>query len=83
MDVLKDVSDFVSERFLFGYEAPGADVPLFESGVMDSTGALEVVQFIHKRYGLEVPDDDLVPVHFATLRRIADYVTQRLTDLPV
>lgn len=82
MNPLRDIASFVSDRFLFGDDAPAAHVPLFESGIMDSTGVLEVVLFIQQRYGLAVPDEDLVPEHFSTLGRIATYINDRLADIP-
>jgi acyl carrier protein len=47
------------------------DYPLLDSGVIDSLGILEIVQFLEDEYGVEIADDELVPENFATLTAIA------------
>ncbi|MGA1193973.1 MAG: acyl carrier protein [Kiritimatiellia bacterium] len=82
MNPLHDIQNFILERFLFGDGDIAPTVPLFESGVIDSTGVLEIITFIKEKYGLHVPDEDLIPEHFATPASIADYLHLRLNDLP-
>lgn len=50
-----------------------ADASLFESGVIDSWGVMELVSELESTFGVKVPDEDLIPRKFETLRRIADY----------
>lgn len=46
------------------------DYPLLDNGVVDSLGLFEIVQFLEAEYGIEIPDDELVPENFATLSAI-------------
>jgi acyl carrier protein len=46
---------------------------LFESGVIDSWGVMNLVSELEEALGVKVPDADLIPRKFETLRLIADY----------
>lgn len=52
------------------------DFPLLENRVIDSLGLFRIVGFLETEYGVQVPDDQLVPDNFATLRTIAGLVEQ-------
>ena len=53
------------------------DTSLIESGLVDSTGMLEVIGFVESQFQLRVGDQDLVPANFETIARIADFVERR------
>lgn len=71
---------FVVDNFLFGQDDPTlqAQTSLLDTGIVDSTGVLELEQFLEEEFGLPVPDRDLVPEHFATLAGLTAYVLRRL-----
>ncbi len=50
---------------------------LFESGILDSAGLISFVGFIERKFNLEIPDEDLVPVHFVSIASIAEYIRSR------
>jgi acyl carrier protein len=52
------------------------DFPLLENLVIDSLGLFRVVGFLETEYGVQIPDDKLVPENFATLSTIARLVDQ-------
>ncbi len=54
-----------------------ADASLFETGVIDSWGIMELVSQLEETFGVKVPDADMIPKKFETLRRIADYFDAR------
>ena len=54
-----------------------AEQPLFGGGFgLDSIDALELVVMLEKRYGIRIPDRETGQKAFATLRSLAEYVTQ-------
>ncbi|GAA2864478.1 acyl carrier protein [Aminobacter niigataensis] len=74
---IKDtVKAFIIENFLFGDTsyALDDDVSLIESGVVDSTGVLELVTFIEDQFGLEMADSDIVPANLDSLACIAAFI---------
>ena len=52
-------------------------VSLFEQGVIDSFGMIELVARLEEAFGIAVPDQDMVPRTFETLERITAYVEKR------
>jgi len=74
---IKDtVKAFIIDNFLFGDTsyALDDDVSLIESGVIDSTGVLELVTYIEDQFGLEMADSDIVPANLDSLVRIAAFI---------
>ncbi|MFM1868205.1 MAG: hypothetical protein RL591_1613 [Planctomycetota bacterium] len=69
---------FLAERFLFDPDASiDARSSLLGEGILDSTGAMELVLFIEEQFGIEVADHELVPANLDSIERIALFVTQK------
>jgi acyl carrier protein len=78
--VERDVRRFLDENFPLsagGAALDGAQ-SLIEAGVIDSTGVLEVIEFIEGQYGIAIPDQDVLPENLDSIDAIARYVTGRL-----
>jgi acyl carrier protein len=54
--------------------ALGDDDHLLANGILDSLGVLDVVGYLEGEFGITVSDEDLLPEHFETLRRLARFV---------
>jgi D-alanine--poly(phosphoribitol) ligase subunit 2 len=50
------------------------EVDLFDAGYVDSIGFAELLGFIQERYGVDVPEDDLLSDDFSTIDGIAAIV---------
>ncbi|HOX05471.1 MAG TPA: acyl carrier protein [Planctomycetota bacterium] len=50
---------------------------LLESGIIDSTGVLELVQFLEGRFGVTVEDSELVPENLDSISRICSYLRRK------
>ena len=62
MSYLQTVRGFVVENFLFGDGAKlKEDTQFLESGIIDSTGMLELINFLEETYGITIDDEELVP----------------------
>ena len=80
-ELISRLREFVVETFLLGegedeLETEGS---LLEQGVLDSTGVIELVSFVEEEYGIEVPDQDVVPDNFGSIAGLATYVLNRRT----
>jgi len=53
------------------------DTSLLDSGLIDSTGILELVSFLEESFGIELTDEEVVPEHFETVRAIAAFVASK------
>ena len=54
-----------------------ASQSLLDSGVVDSTGVLELVAFLEQSFGIEVKDADMVPENLDTIDNIAAFVRRK------
>jgi acyl carrier protein len=75
-DVENAVTAFIVENFLFGNsaDAPAPDASFLETGLVDSTGILELVAFLEGKYELQVADEELVPENLDSVASIAAFV---------
>jgi acyl carrier protein len=75
-----EVKAFIVNNFLFGQEGSGiTDAQSFlESGVIDSTGLLELVSFVEQQYGISVGDREMVPENLDSLENISQFVARKL-----
>ena len=71
--------DFVVANFLFGdtSRAPGDDESLVEGGIIDSTGVMELIEFLESELGIEVSDDDTVPSNLDTIGNLTRFVLRK------
>ena len=78
------VHEFVLEDLLLGdSEAmPAEDESLLESGTIDSTGILELIQFLEAEFGIEIADDETVPENLDGIARIVDYIGRKTGSSP-
>ena len=54
------------------------DDALFDIGVLDSMGMVDVLLFLQKEFDLKVDGSDLVLENFGSIRSLAQYVARRL-----
>jgi len=57
--------------------ALGDDDHLLANGILDSLGVLDLVGYLEQEFGIAVSDDDLLPEHFETLRRLTAFVEDK------
>lgn len=77
--IVAEVRRFVVDNFLFGQDDGGlrpAD-SLLEKGIVDSTGVLELAQFLETRYGVKIADEEFVPENLDSLERVAGFVARK------
>lgn len=53
------------------------DTPLLDSGLIDSTGIIELVTFLESEFGIKVADEEIVPENFETISRIMAFIATK------
>ena len=79
METREKLRQYIIENFLFGNENASLDdgESFLESGIIDSTGILEVVGFLEDEFGFEVTDEELVPDNFDSIDKLVDYIEKK------
>jgi len=50
---------------------------LLDSGIIDSTGVLEVIGFIEDTFNVTVEDHEMLPENLDSIERIADFIARK------
>ena len=78
-EIIGRTLEYIRENFL--YTRPdlvvGEDDHLMETGVVDSMGMVELLQFLEDTFGIKAHESEMTEQNLATLRRIADYVASK------
>jgi acyl carrier protein len=79
-DISVRVRSFIEESFLFREDLLSlSDTDsLLESGVMDSTGVLELVAFLESSFPLTMSDAEIVPENLDSIAAIVKFVKRKL-----
>lgn len=80
MSPIATIQGFIVDNFLFGDgENLTHDTSFLESGIIDSTGILELVTFLEETYNIKIEDDELVPENLDSLNNVAKYLEQKIS----
>lgn len=75
MDIKEQVRSFITSNFYVTDPTKLEDsASLLDSGIIDSTGVLEVILFIEKSFGIKVEDSEMLPDNLDSIERIANFV---------
>jgi acyl carrier protein len=82
MDVRAAIRRFIMEDLLFGDESNRLDdnVSLTSSGMLDSTGMIELVTFIESQFGLQIADEEMLPENLDSVSRVEAFVRRKLDE---
>ena len=76
-EVLDRIRTFFMQTFpLAETKNVGVDDNLFEAGVLDSMGMIEVILFLKSEFDVDVDGDELRVENFGSMRAAAEYVTR-------
>jgi acyl carrier protein len=79
--MLQKIRAFVIESYLFGEEGKlGNDDSFLETGIIDSTGVLELVRFLEATFGIKVADEELIPDNLDSINKIVAFLQTKLSS---
>jgi acyl carrier protein len=74
------VSKFISKTFLFDEtKKVGENVSLLGTGVIDSTGVLELISFLESTFSVKFADNELVGDNFDSIDKIQNFMHEKLS----
>ena len=78
-NIQSEIRQFVVSNFMFGGDGAAltADQSFLETGIVDSTGLLELIAFVEERYGISIDDRELVPENLDSLSRVSQFVARK------
>jgi len=78
-DAAKRIDEFIFDSLLLGDSTrqPSATESLIGSGVIDSTGVLELIEFLEQEFAIRVEDSETVPENLDSVERIVAFVERK------
>jgi acyl carrier protein len=72
------VRTYIVDNFLLGAQ-DGLDdnTELMENGILDSTGAMELVAFLESTFAITIEEEEIVPENLNTVAEICNFVWQK------
>lgn len=79
MSVKEKIRSYIVESITFG-DPIGDDESLLNSGVIDSTGAMEMILFLEETFDIVIGDEEILPDNFDTVDLAAAFVENKLKE---
>ena len=80
-DYHKGIRDFILTNLVFDEGAAlGNDTSFLDSGLIDSTGFLELIMFLESTYGIKVAPEEMVPGNLDSVNRAAQFLKRKLGE---
>ena len=77
-EIGEKIKGYIVESFLFGAETDLSESTSFlDEGIIDSTGVLELVEFLETSFELTVEDEELLPENLDSISRIETFIKSK------
>ena len=82
-EIQNTIRTFIFENFLFDADddALSNDTSFLEKGIIDSTGVLELVEWIEETFDITIEDDELIPENLDSINLIAEFVGKKQHEI--
>jgi acyl carrier protein len=79
--ILHEVRRHIQSRILLGvsYGELGPDDSFLETGVLNSTGVMELVAFLEEHFGIVLADEEITPENLDSMNAIRDFLLRKLS----
>lgn len=79
MQVKEQLREYILKNFLFSTDASALqdEVSLMQSGVIDSSGVLELIMFLQEHFAIEVADEEMIPENLDSVLSIVAFVARK------
>lgn len=77
-----EITKYIVINYLFGNATllPGDEDSLIEKGVVDSTGILELIEFLESNFGIEVSEEETIPENLDGISSLTKFVVNKKSN---
>ena len=78
-EIQEKITSFIKENFIVGRKniSLSPDESLIDSGVIDSTGILELVMFLEETFSITIEDEELIPENLGTIDNLVNFLKKK------
>ena len=75
------IRTFIFENFLFDADESALknDASFLEQGIIDSTGVLELVEWLEDEFDIQIDDEELIPENLDSVNLLAAFIEKKVT----
>ena len=79
MTIEETIKNFIISNFIIEQNAASIDNDrsFLESGIIDSTGILELVSFIEEQYRIKIEDEELIPDNLDSVNNVVRFINKK------
>lgn len=79
MSIIKcQIKNFIVENYLFGDdEGLEENTSFLDEGIVDSTGILELIEFISEEFTITVEDEELIPENLDSINNVTAFICRK------
>ena len=76
------IREFIIENFLFDAsdDALQNEASFLEQGIIDSTGVLELVDWLEEEFEINVEDEELIPENLDSVNLLSAYIHRKTNE---
>jgi acyl carrier protein len=76
---INELRQFVASNFLFSDDfALGDSASFLDAGIIDSTGVLQLIEFLEERYQFKLEDEEVIPENLDSILSLKSFVERKL-----
>jgi acyl carrier protein len=78
-EIKSALRNFIAESFLpsAGLESFVDDDSFMETGIIDSTGVLELLEFIEEAFTIKIEDEEVIPANLDSLNNLSSFIQRK------
>lgn len=76
---VSSVKKFIVDNFLFGdvSRLSSDTISFLDSGIVDSTGILELITFLEENFGIKIEDNEMLPENLDSLSNVQAFISRK------
>lgn len=76
-DITDTVRGYLEEFVTYG-DPVADDTSLFDEGILDSLGSMEMIEFLEKKFSIKFNDEDVVPENLGSINQVVGFVEMKM-----
>lgn len=80
-DVKSDLREFIKNNFMYASDSHDLDddTSFLDRGIIDSTGVLEIIDFLEESYDISIENGEVIPDNLDSINRINRFVNRKIS----
>jgi len=81
MELKSSLKKFIENNFFIKINDDfGDETSFLDSGIIDSTGVLELITFLEGEFGIKIEDEEIIPQNLDSIQNIISYTSRKIKE---